>query len=62
MFTGDLLPALKRLRRVVDHAPPSGADFKNKWSFNSITPHAVTAHTESNLFHLASRHRHLLLT
>ena len=49
LFTGALLPTLKRLRRVADHALPSNADFKDSWGCNSLTPHALMTHTGPNL-------------
>jgi hypothetical protein len=33
-----LSPGIKQPRREADHSPPSSAEFKNAWSYNSVSP------------------------
>jgi len=35
LYSGDLLPRLKRLKRKVDHSSPSNAEVRNAWSYTS---------------------------
>jgi hypothetical protein len=34
-----LSPGVKRASREADHSPPPSAEFKNRWSYNSIPPY-----------------------
>jgi hypothetical protein len=37
---GTLSPGVKRLRREVDHSPPTSAEVKKKWIYTSTPPYA----------------------
>jgi hypothetical protein len=40
--SGDLSLGIKRPRREAEHSPPSSAEIKNKWSYNSTPQYAFT--------------------
>ena len=40
-------PGVKRAKRKVDNSPPSDADVKNEWSYNSMPPYSFTTYTRT---------------
>jgi hypothetical protein len=46
-----ILPGIKRLRLEMHCSLPSGAGFKNDWSFRSVPPYAFDARTDKLFLH-----------